>query len=241
MRQTLRAFFAIAILLTGAAAILALLIATQPAQSLPTLDLYGGRTDIACANSTGHFILEKVGARWWFCTPLGHVYVSMSVTTNAPNSSPTYDCLRTPAGATSGVTWTSGSATYTFASVPAIAIVGSGLVTTGFTPSGYNLTDAKITAVGTDSVTFAMTANPGAATVLGTGAFDGDASTVYVAKYGDAGFNWGWQTLKRAKSWKFNSIGQDSHVDTYATRTCSGCVWPGGVQPLPVPNIIEFK
>lgn len=208
-----------------------------------TLDSFGGRTDIACTNATGHFITEKVGTHWYFCDPLGHAFIAMSVTTNAPNGAHTWDCLRVPAGTTSGVTWSSGSATYTFASIPSIATVGNALVTTGFTPSGYNVTNAVITAVGTNTVTVAITTNPGTATVLGTGSFDKDTSgtNVFTPKYGDATFNYGWQLNKRIQSWKFNSIGQDSFVDTFPTRTCSGCVWPGGVQPIQMPIIIEMK
>ncbi|MGH9727501.1 MAG: hypothetical protein ACRD4V_02780 [Candidatus Acidiferrales bacterium] len=206
-----------------------------------TFDLYGGRMDISCPNATGHFILEKVGVRWYFCTSLGHAFISMNVAVNARNGLHTWDCFRGPAGTTSGVVWSSSTATYTFASLPSDAIVGNALVTTGFTPSGYNVTNAVITATGVNTVTIAMAANPGTATVLGTGSFDQDASGVYVAKYGSDEFNWSWQEIKRMTSWKFNSIGQDSNVDWYPVRTCSGCVWPGGVQPVPVPVTIELR
>ncbi len=36
------------------------------------LDSYGGLESIACAKSTGHFHVEKLGNQWWFCTPKGH-------------------------------------------------------------------------------------------------------------------------------------------------------------------------
>jgi hypothetical protein len=37
------------------------------------LDQYGGRTDITCT-ATGWFHTEKIGNRWWLCTPLGNVF-----------------------------------------------------------------------------------------------------------------------------------------------------------------------
>ena len=39
-----------------------------------SLDQYGGREDINCANATGYFHVEKLGNQWWFCTPLGHAF-----------------------------------------------------------------------------------------------------------------------------------------------------------------------
>lgn len=67
--------------------------------------------------------------------------------------------------------------------------------------------------------------------------------TIYSAKYGDTTYNWGWQTLKRMTSWGFNSVGQDSIGEVQPGQVCSGagCLWPGGVQPIPVPHIIESK
>lgn len=44
------------------------------------LDTYGGRTDISCAGGTqAHFYTEKVGGRWWLCTPAGHAFFDMQV------------------------------------------------------------------------------------------------------------------------------------------------------------------
>ena len=43
------------------------------------LDQYGGSTRLPCTNKTGHFILTKLGNRWWFCTPAGNAFISMSV------------------------------------------------------------------------------------------------------------------------------------------------------------------
>ena len=64
---------------------------------------------------------------------------------------------------------------------------------------------------------------------------------IYTAKYGDATFNWGWQTLKRMLSWGFNSTGQDSVGQVQPNSICTNCVWPGGVQPIPVPYLTELK
>jgi hypothetical protein len=36
------------------------------------IDHYGGLKTIKCAKATGHFRVEKLGNRWWFCTPEGH-------------------------------------------------------------------------------------------------------------------------------------------------------------------------
>jgi hypothetical protein len=69
---------------------------TKPAvsQNAPRqpLDRYGGATQLRCANKTGHFILTKIANRWWFCTPAGNVFISMSVGNVLPNGNPTYDC-----------------------------------------------------------------------------------------------------------------------------------------------------
>ncbi len=39
-----------------------------------SLDQYGGREDINCANATGYFHVETLGTQWWFCTPLGNAF-----------------------------------------------------------------------------------------------------------------------------------------------------------------------
>jgi hypothetical protein len=64
---------------------------------------------------------------------------------------------------------------------------------------------------------------------------------IYLAKYGDTTYNWGWQTLKRMIGWGFNSIGQDSGANVMPFQQCSKCVWPGGKQPLPLPTFGEPK
>ncbi len=142
--------------------LLAILVAPA-AHASPPLDAYGGRTDVNCATTTAYFHLEKIGTQWWFCTPLGHGFISISVSNVVTNGNPTLDC------------------------------------------AGKN--------------TF----------------------PIYAAKYGDTTFNWGWQTLKRLTQWGFNSIGQDSVIHVLPWETCSGCVWPGGVQPIPLPYTPEMK
>jgi hypothetical protein len=38
------------------------------------IDVYGGRSDIHCTNTSGYFKTVKLGNRWMFCTPQGHGY-----------------------------------------------------------------------------------------------------------------------------------------------------------------------
>ena len=45
----------------------------------PALDSYGGRTDLKCAQATGWFHAEKIGAHWWFCTPAGNAFFEQDV------------------------------------------------------------------------------------------------------------------------------------------------------------------
>ncbi|MFZ0640652.1 MAG: hypothetical protein WA020_11870 [Candidatus Acidiferrales bacterium] len=129
----------------------------------PTLDTYGGREDIPCTNTTGHFIVEKVSNRWWFCDPDGYVFTAMAVTLGPP----------------------------------------------------------------------------------ATGQIDCTGNNVYsvvVAKYGDATYNWAWQTLQRVTQIVgFNSLGEDSGGDIFPQTTCSSCTWPGKVQPIPLPYFTEIK
>jgi len=60
-----------------------------------SVDQYGGRLDISCTNTTEVFTLAKVNNHWWFCTPDGHVFISMDVTFNF-NSSPICAYTSTP-------------------------------------------------------------------------------------------------------------------------------------------------
>jgi hypothetical protein len=57
-----------------------------------SLDQYGGREDINCASVTPYFHLENINSHWWFCDPLGHGFIAMSVGGVGPISNPTNDC-----------------------------------------------------------------------------------------------------------------------------------------------------
>jgi len=45
----------------------------------PALDPYGGRTALACAQTTGWFHTQKIGAHWWLCTPAGNAFFEQDV------------------------------------------------------------------------------------------------------------------------------------------------------------------
>ncbi|HKM82250.1 MAG TPA: C25 family cysteine peptidase [Candidatus Acidoferrum sp.] len=89
-------------------------------------------------------------------------------------------------GTATAATWAAGGggvASFTFpVPLPAYAVTGALLTTTGFTPTGYDLTNATISSVtpATGVITVALATNPGASTVLGTGtaAANPGASTV---------------------------------------------------------------
>src|SRR5208337_4635447 len=84
-------------------------------------------------------------------------------------------------GSATAATWAGGVASFTFpVPLPAGAVTGDLLTTTGFTPAGYNVTSVAITSVSTTTgvITVALAANPGASTVLGTGTANLAASTV---------------------------------------------------------------
>jgi hypothetical protein len=38
------------------------------------LDSYGGLKSLKCQTATGYFHVEKLGSRWWFCTPAGNAF-----------------------------------------------------------------------------------------------------------------------------------------------------------------------
>jgi hypothetical protein len=43
-----------------------------------SLDTYGGRNDVVCTGGArAHFYREKIGSRWWLCTPQGHGFISI--------------------------------------------------------------------------------------------------------------------------------------------------------------------
>lgn len=83
------------------------------------------------------------------------------------------------ATAITAVTWSSGTATYTMAAVPAGIAVGDQVSFAGFTPSGYN-GDFAVTAVTGTTISVAMATNPGTETVLGTLVAGGGAINVEV-------------------------------------------------------------
>src|SRR5271157_353588 len=75
-------------------------------------------------------------------------------------------------GAATAATWAAGIASFTFpAPLPASAVLGALLTTTGFTPAAYNVTNGTILTANsaTGVITVAIAANPGASTVRGTG------------------------------------------------------------------------
>ena len=52
-----------------------------------TTDRYGGRIDVSCTRKTGRFHTEKIGSRWWLCTPEGHGFFFQGVGAwNTPNT-----------------------------------------------------------------------------------------------------------------------------------------------------------
>ncbi len=57
--------------------------------SAQSLDLYGGRNDISCAGTNAHFFTQKIGAKWWLCTPLGHGFFFQGVSNLAWNNNAT--------------------------------------------------------------------------------------------------------------------------------------------------------
>jgi hypothetical protein len=49
-----------------------------------TLDGFGGRLDLSCT-ATGWFHTEKLGDRWWLCTPLGHGFFKTGINMVQPS------------------------------------------------------------------------------------------------------------------------------------------------------------
>lgn len=53
------------------------------------LDEYGGLVSLPCAERTRWFHTEKIGSRWWFCTPQGHAFFMAGIyvadTNNVPD------------------------------------------------------------------------------------------------------------------------------------------------------------
>ena len=68
-----------------------------------------------------------------------------------------------------------------------------------------------------------------------------NTSQIYLDKYGDRDFNLGWQTEVRMRAWGFNAVAQDSWPQIFPITKCNNCVWPGGVNPIPFPLIMEDR
>jgi hypothetical protein len=67
------------------------------------LDQYGGRTDIPCT-PTGWFHTQKIGNRWWLCTPLGNVFYAQMMNGVIAQDSTTTAKIASKYGSTP--TWT---------------------------------------------------------------------------------------------------------------------------------------
>ncbi len=88
----------------------------------------------------------------------------------------------TPVGTATAATWAANVASFTFPTpLPATAVPNSVLTTSGFTPAGYNLTNATILSANTTTgvITVALGTNPGVSTVLGTGTAPGQGQQTY--------------------------------------------------------------
>jgi len=75
-------------------------------------------------------------------------------------------------GTASAASWNANVASFTFpAPIPASVVVNSALTTAGFTPAGYNVSNATILTINnaTGVITVSLTTNPGAVTTRGTG------------------------------------------------------------------------
>jgi uncharacterized repeat protein (TIGR01451 family) len=84
-----------------------------------------------------------------FLAPAANAQTADLQLTQTPSST-AVDSAAKSLGTASTVTWTGGVASFTFPTpLSTGAFVGAPLTTTGFTPSGYNLTSAPITAVNT--------------------------------------------------------------------------------------------
>jgi uncharacterized repeat protein (TIGR01451 family) len=100
---------------------------------------------------------------------------AQSTNTATLTSTTTVQNAPVPLGAVTAASWASGTpntASFTFpVPLPISLSTTSTLTTNGFSPAGYNVSNATITSVNTTTgvVTVAMATNPGTATTLGTG------------------------------------------------------------------------
>lgn len=198
-----------------------------------------------------------VGPMWMLTNPgtcTGSCLTSLTGTVDlniGQNNENFADCSRTSLGSATSVSWSGGFGIFTFGTtLPANAIPGNFLFTSGFGVSGWNLNVSNnaeqfITAVntGAKTITVQIGSNPGTCTggCLGTGAIDQNGVRNTLAKYTDASYNWGWQTLNRMQQWAFNGVGQDSVGQVLPTEIQGGVNWPGGTQPVPMPEFLEFR
>ncbi len=129
-------------------------------------------------------------------------------------------------GTASAASWAGNSASFTFPTpLPASVVQYSALTTTGFTPAGYNLTNVPIISVNTTTgvITVALTTNPGAATVLGTGSSTTQGRQTYqvvrVPQYTSATLSSGLVPL----AWN-GSVGGVLAIDVSSQLTLGGTV-----------------
>ena len=99
--------------------------------------------------------------------------VTVALTTN-PGAATTFGNGAATAylGSATAASWAANVASFTFPTpLPASVVPNSVLTTKGFTPAGYNVTEAPILSVNTTTgvVTVALATNPGAETALGAG------------------------------------------------------------------------
>jgi hypothetical protein len=124
----------------------------------------------------------------WQATPLPPAPTAFSagaagldITTTAPTLHYATVVVLLPAAATA--TWSAGNATFTVPTWSTFAsVVGDLLTTTGFAPAGFNVTAAVITANTTNSVTIAMSGNPGPQTTPGLAAIAHVDADWYIAQ-----------------------------------------------------------
>ena len=141
-------------------------LATSPALITPSLDVATG-VSLALSSATGLTLGGSVLAKTkTLLFTLLSYYIAPSSTTLTI--------------AATGASWASGIATLTFSAITTALPIGSVITVTGMTPSGYNVTNAQITASSTTSISFAVTANPGAFSSGGTIA----AGTTYTPSTG---------------------------------------------------------
>jgi uncharacterized repeat protein (TIGR01451 family) len=129
-------------------------------------------------------------------------------------------------GSASAASWSGSIATYTFSTaLPAAVVPYAALTTTGFTPAGYNVTNATILTVNTASktVTVALSTNPGTATTLGTGSSSSQGQQTYqvirVPQYTTAALSSGLVPL----AWN-GSVGGVLALDVSSQLTLGGTV-----------------